>query len=232
MAFSGARVLALESRRGPEIAELIRRQGGEPFLAPSMREVPAVEDSATHDFARRLLAGEFDLMILLTGVGTRQLNRWIAAHYGENAFARALAPIAVVARGPKPAAALREIGITPALVAPEPNTWREVLAVTEGRPESRIAIQEYGRPSPELVAALHARGASVTPVRVYQWDLPENLEPLREAARKLAAREFRAVLFTSGMQIVHLLRVAEAQGISREALEGLRQALVASIGPA
>jgi uroporphyrinogen-III synthase len=232
MPFSGKRVLSLESRRAAEMAELIRKQDGRPFVAPSMREVP-LEPNNTNafDFARRLFAGEFDMMILLTGVGTRQLNRLLASQYPETAFADALRGITVVARGPKPVAALREWKIVPALIAPEPNTWREVLAVTESRPERRVAIQEYGRPTPELVERLQARGAAVTTVRVYEWDLPEDTEPLREAARRLAAREFDVVLFTTSVQIVHLVRVAEEQGLGPAALDGLRKTLVVSIGP-
>ena len=136
MPFAGKRVLSLESRRAPEMAELIRKQGGLPFVAPSMREVPLeANNSNAFDFARRLFAGEFDMVILLTGVGTRQLNRLLASQYPETEFAGALRRVTVVARGPKPTAALRELNVVPALIAPEPNTWREVLAVTEGRPE-------------------------------------------------------------------------------------------------
>ena len=225
------RVLSLESRRAPEMAALIRKRGGDPFVAPSMREVPVSEDSAAFAFASRLVAGEFDMMILLTGVGTRQLSRFVGTRYPENAFADALGRLTVVARGPKPAAVLREMGVTPALIAGEPNTWREVLAVTQGRPERRIAVQEYGRPNPELVEGLRARGADVTTVRVYQWDLPEDTGPLREAARKLAAGDFGAVLFTTAVQISHLARIADDQGIEKEVLDGLRRALVGSIGP-
>lgn len=225
------RVLSLESRRAPEMAALIRKQGGDPFVAPSMREVPVSEDSAALAFATRLVAGEFDMMILLTGVGTRQLSRFVATRYPESAFADALGRLTVVARGPKPAAVLREMGVTPALIAGEPNTWREVLVVTQGRPERRIAVQEYGRPNPELVEGLRARGADVTTVRVYQWDLPEDTGPLREAARKLAAGDFDAVLFTTAVQIAHLARVADDQGIEKEVFDGLRRALVGSIGP-
>jgi len=231
MSFEGKPILSLESRRAAEMAELIRRQGGAPFVAPSMRELPLEENHAAFEFAERLLAGEFDLMVLLTGVGTRQLNRLLATRYSETAFAEALRRITVVARGPKPAAALRDLGVPNFLIAPEPNTWHEVLAITEGRPERRIAVQEYGRPNPELIAGFAARGASVTPVRVYQWDLPEDAVPLREAARRLAAREFAAVLFTTSIQIAHLMRVAEEQTIGAEALEGLRSAFIASIGP-
>ncbi len=213
------------------MAELIRKQDGLPLVAPSMREVPLDQNTAALAFARRLLAGEFEMMILLTGVGTRQLNRVLAAQFHETALADALRRLTVVARGPKPAAVLREIHVTPALIAPEPNTWREVLAVTEGRPERSIAIQEYGRPNPELVAGLEARGADVVSVRIYQWDLPEDTGPLRQAVHQLAGGGFDVVLFTTAIQISHLLRVAEQEGVAAAALDGLRRALVASIGP-
>jgi uroporphyrinogen-III synthase len=231
MPFGGMRVLSFESRRAMEMAELIRKQGGIPSVAPSMREIPIEENAAAFAFAARLLAGAFDMMILLTGVGTRQLQRLMTTRYSETALPDALCRLAVVARGPKPAAALREMNVPATLIAPEPNTWREVLAITAGRPERQIAVQEYGRPNPELIAGLQARGASVTSVRVYQWDLPEDSGPLREAARQLAAAEFDVVLFTTAIQISHLTRVAEEQGIGRAALEGLGRAFVGSIGP-
>jgi uroporphyrinogen-III synthase len=169
--------------------------------------------------------------VLLTGVGTRQLARVLASRYPENAFPEALRRVTVVARGPKPAAALREMGLTPAVLAPEPNTWREVLVATEGRTEHFIAVQEYGRPNPELLAGLRARGAEVTQVRVYQWDLPEDTEPLRVAARRLAAGAFDDVLFTTAIQIAHLARVARDLGIEDAVLDALRKCRVCSIGP-
>src|ERR1035438_2008335 len=161
-----------------------------------MREIPLADNAEAFAFARQLFAGGFEMVILLTGVGTRQLNRLLATRFPEAAFAEALRRVTLVARGPKPVAALRDMGLQPAIVAPEPNTWRELLAATEGRPERRIAVQEYGRSNPELLDALRARGGEVTPVRVYQWDLPEDVEPLREAVRRLAAGAFDVALFT------------------------------------
>jgi uroporphyrinogen-III synthase len=231
MAFEGMRVLSLESRRNSEMAELIRKQGGEPFVAPSMREVPLEDNHVAFAFGQELFGGGFEMMILLTGVGTRQLNRLLATRYPATAFADALRRVTVVARGPKPAAALREMAVSPALSAPEPHTWREVLAVTEGRPERRIAVQEYGRSNPELLDGLRSRGAAVTAVRVYQWDLPEDIEPLRESARRLAAGDFAVALFTTAVQIAHLVRVAEEQGIGPQVLDGLRRTMIGSIGP-
>jgi uroporphyrinogen-III synthase len=228
MSFGGMRVLALESRRTAEMAELIRKQGGDPFVAPSLREAPVEQNDGTFAFAERLFGGEFDMMVLLTGVGTRQLNRLLATRYPEPAFANALRRLTIVARGPKPVAALREMGLTPAIVAPEPNTWRELLAATEGRPERRIALQEYGRSNPELLEALRLRGAEVAAVRVYQYALPEDQGPLREAARLLAEGDFSFVLFTTAVQIEHLISVAEDVPAT---LAALQKTKVASIGP-
>jgi len=225
------RVLALESRRAAEIAELIRRQGGVPFVAPSVREAPLEQNAEAFRFAELLFGGGIEMMMLLTGVGTRQLNRVLAARYGEGEFAAALRRVTVAARGPKPVAALREMGVVPAIVAPEPNTWRELVSATEGRPERSIAVQEYGRSNPELLAALRARGAEAAPVRIYQYSLPEDTGPLREAARRLAAGEFDVALFTTAVQIEHLLRVAEQQGNAPEVLAALRRIPLASIGP-
>jgi uroporphyrinogen-III synthase len=231
MPFDGLRILSLESRRAPEMGQLIRKQHGDAFVAPSMREVPLADNDEAFRFAERLFAGGFDMAILLTGVGTRQLNRLLETRYPAGALAAALGRIAVVARGPKPAAALREMNVPITAIAPSPNTWKEVLAVTEGRPERRIAVQEYGRSNTELLAALRARGAEVTPVRVYKWDLPEDLEPLREAATRLAAGEFEVVLVTTAVQIAHLFRVAREMGIDDAVESALHQMVVASIGP-
>jgi uroporphyrinogen-III synthase len=103
------RVVSFESRRATEMAELIRKQGGNPFVAPSMREAPIENNSEAFEFAERLFRGGFDLMIFLTGVGTRALNKVLASRYPEEKFAEALRGIVVAARGPKPLAALREL---------------------------------------------------------------------------------------------------------------------------
>ncbi len=227
MSFAGRRVIAFESRRAVEIAELIRRQGGDPFVAPSIRETP-VDSGRAASFGASLEAGEFDMAIFLTGVGTRALARQLEGHCD---FAGALKRITVVARGPKPAAALRELSVPIAVLVPEPNTWREVLAATAGRPEKHIALQEYGRPATELIAGLEARGCAVTPIQVYQYDLPLDTGPLREGVRRIAAREADVALFTTAIQMIHLARVAGEMGMEGAVLDGLRNAVVASIGP-
>jgi uroporphyrinogen-III synthase len=235
MSFDGLRVLSLESRRSVEIERLIRNQRGASFVAPSMREIPLEENPAAFEFAARLfhpeVSGGFDMVVFLTGVGARLLNQILETRYPPGSLAKALRSIAVVVRGSKPLAVMREWGVPVAIVVPEPNTWREVLAATEGRPERRIAVQEYGRPIPELIQGFERRGGEVTTVPVYQWDLPLDLGPLREAARRLANGEFDVLLLTTSMQMPHLLRVAAEEGLESGTRRALERMVVASVGP-
>jgi uroporphyrinogen-III synthase len=231
MSFGGRQILSLESRRAIEMAQLIRIERGEPFVAPSMRETPLERNVEAFDFAEKLFAGGFDMVVLLTGIGTRLLDQVLATRFPAGRFADALRGVIVVARGPKPLAVLREMRVPASIVALEPNTWREVLAATEGRPERSIAVQEYGKSNEQLLDGFRARGAAVATVRVYQWDLPEDLEPLREAARRIAAGDFEAVLFTTSIQADHLFRIAAEVGVEAEVRDRLSKMMVASIGP-
>ena len=232
MPFDGLSVLALESRRAHEMEKLIVNQGGRAFVAPSMREVPIESNTEAFAFAEKLFAGEFDIVILLTGVGTRYLDKVLATRYPAGAFADALRHVTVVARGPKPVAVCREWNVPVALTAPEPNTWHEIVTVlTQPLEGQRIAIQEYGRSNPELTSALQKHGARVTTVPIYQWALPEDTAPLREAVHRLAKSEFDAVLFTTATQADHLIEIAEAEHLVGPIRQGLDRAIVASIGP-
>src|SRR5215210_5839238 len=118
MGFAGLRILSLESRRAEEIGVLLRKQGGEAFIAPSMREVPIAENPEVFAFYDRLRNGEFEMVILLTGVGTRAVDMVLAPKYGAGALATELKKVAVVPRGPKPQAVLREWGVPWAVSVP------------------------------------------------------------------------------------------------------------------
>lgn len=238
--FAGLRVLALESRRAAELFKLISTYGGLPILAPAMKEVPLESNSEALEFAAKLFAGEFDLVIFLTGVGARTLLGVIETTYKRDDYIAALEGLKVVARGPKPVAALREIGITPTLTVPEPNTWRELLRALDDAALSpagiqlsgaRVAVQEYGVSNPELLNGLRERGARVSRVPVYQWALLDDLAPLREAIRFLAEGKIDVVLFTTSVQAVHLFQVAAQLNLEEELRAGLNRAMVASIGP-
>jgi uroporphyrinogen-III synthase len=235
--FEGLRVLSLESRRSPEMARLIENHGGVALSAPSMREVPLEENSEALAFANQLLDGKFDAVIFLTGVGTRILFSAIEKKHSREAVADALTRALVVARGPKPVAALREFGVQIDVTVPEPNTWRDILKSLDERTpqfslqEKRVAVQEYGASNPEFLKSLAERGAVVTPVRVYQWALPEDLGPLKQAVREIAGGRVDVMLVTSATQVHHLMQVAAMEGSAEEIRPKLRRSVIVSIGP-
>jgi uroporphyrinogen-III synthase len=235
--FGGLRVLSLESRRGPEMAKLIANQGGEPIVAASMREIPLETNTEALAFGRKLFAGEFDMVIFLTGVGTRALARVVETIYPLNRYLEELRKIAVVARGPKPVAVLKEWNVPIAATAPEPNTWREVLRAFDENAAAlplkgrRVAVQEYGVSNPELIAGLVERGAQVTSVPVYVWALPADTGPLRSAIDSITRKEIDVIVFTTATQADHLLEIAREMKQEDALRRALSRMVVASIGP-
>jgi len=232
MSFAGLRVLSLESRRAKEMEALIRREGGDPFIALSVQERALDDHGEAIRFVERLEAGEFDLVVIMTGTGLAFLRDQVVAHSSAARLGAALGRATIVSRGPKPLPILRDLGARAQIVVPEPNTWREIVEAVAARTERRIAIQEYGRPNLEMNAALETLGASVTPVVLYRWELPADIGPLQTAARGLAARQFDVILFTSSIQLDHLMMIARALGLESQVTSALREyTAIASVGP-
>ena len=235
--FNGLCVLALESRRAREIAKLIEKFGGLPMVAPSVREIPLDSNQEALAFARKLSAGEVDMVIFTTGVGIRALVSAIESVCSREELARRLNEVVVVARGPKPSAALRELGVRVSLTVPEPNTWRDLLVLLDEKKNwfpvdgRRVAVQEYGVPNPELSASLKERGAVLTLVNVYQWALPEDLTPLESAVDSIIRGDVHVLLVASSIQIRHLFEIAERMGKGAALHEALSGVVIASVGP-
>lgn len=232
--FAGLRVAAFESRRADDMTRLIEKLGGRPSVSPSMREVPVGENPDAVDFAHRLMGGEIDIVLLLTGVGTRHLVAQVERHVDRERFLASLSDVTTVVRGPKPLAALREFGIQATHRVPEPNTWREMLqTIDQHVPVSNqtVAVQEYGQPNTSLIAGLEARGAKVKRIKVYNWDFPEDQEPLKDNVRAMAASQVDVVMFTSAHQVINLLRMAEDLDLGTSLRLSFQRMAVASIGP-
>jgi uroporphyrinogen-III synthase len=226
---AGLTVVSFEARRADELATLLTRQGATVVRAPALREAPLPASPEALALARGLEEGAVDAVVLLTGVGTRALAYVLASPCPR--FRELLAGTRLVARGPKPLAALRELGVAGARAVPEPHTSREVLGVVGGLglpPGALVAVQEYGAPVPALADGLRARGFRVLRVPVYRWALPDDTRPLQAAAARVAAGAVDVALFTNSAQVEHLFRVAEDADRVRA---GLRRAVVASVGP-
>ncbi|HEV3480899.1 MAG TPA: uroporphyrinogen-III synthase [Candidatus Acidoferrales bacterium] len=234
---TGLRVLALESRRAAEMAKLIENYGGRAIVAPAMREVPLESNTEALEFARTLCSEGFDVVIFLTGVGARLLVKVAESIRLREQFVVGLRRAAIVARGPKPVAVLKELGVPVTLAVPEPNTWRDLLRALDEKRDAlplagrRVAIQEYGSSNTELINGLQERGAVITRVPVYQWALPEDTAPLRNAVHAIASGEIDMALFTTSVQVSHLLRVAEEMNLESRLRQGFERVVVGSIGP-
>jgi uroporphyrinogen-III synthase len=225
-ALAGIRVVAFEARRAAELARMLERHGATVISAPAMREAALAPSAATTELARALEAGDVSVLVLLTGVGTKAL----AAQLGPETpvlFARTR----LVARGPKPLAALRELGVPGAIAVPSPNTWREVLTTLDGLgldAGALVAVQEYGGPPSELLAGLGARGLRPLAVPVYRWELPSDTTGLRRGIDEILGATATVAVFTSATQIEHAFRLADDADALRAAFE---RVVVASVGP-
>jgi uroporphyrinogen-III synthase len=234
--FNGLRVLSLESRRAREIEKLIRTYGGAPLVVPAMREVGLESNREVLEFASNLIAGQFDLVIFMTGVGVRTMVEIVKSHGEIEPFLEALGKVKIASRGAKPSTSLRELKLPVDVTSEEPSTWHELLqaldsAFSTSLATMRVAVQEYGASNPELLAELSARTLSLTKVPVYQWALPLDLEPLRACVQTLIDGHIDVVLFMTAVQVIHLFAVAEQCHAAPQLLQALRATVVLSIGP-
>ena len=214
---------------------MIAKRGGVPFVSPSMREVPLERNQAAIDFANRLITGRIDVIIFLTGVGTRILvaadraarrSRAVSGggerHQVGRPRARSRWPCCEnwASRRRSPCRSR----------TPGASCWPRSTRSCPWRIWSS-GLQEYGVTNRSLIAGLEARGATVDAVHVYDWALPEDCGPLEQNIRRIAAGEIDVAMFTSANQVLNLLKLADELGLADDLRAGLRNVVVASIGP-
>lgn len=230
----GLRVGLLEARMSSELAGLIERAGGQPFRAPAVREAPLDASVGVSDLIDALVNRQLTINIFLTGVGVKALLAE-AEKLGRTAeLLNALQNTTNICRGPKPVAVLKKNNLPIALVADEPHTTTELLqALNSVEIENKnVALLHYGERNLPLSEALIKRGAHLTELSLYEWQMPEDIEPLKTLAQKIVAHELDAVAFTSQVQIRHLLQIAKESNLEAALLEALKTKLIiASIGP-
>lgn len=230
-------VVIFESRHAQTIADMVKLNGGTPVSAPSMREVPLEDNVHVFSFAEKLFRSEIDVIILLTGVGTRALMNVLETRYQREDILTALKETTLVPRGPKPIRVLKEWGVPFAVTVPEPNTWREILGTLDQNKETIpikdkvVAVQEYGVTNEFLLQGLKERGAKLLVVPVYRWALPEDVGPLKKAIREMIEGRAEVALFTTAVQIHHVLKMAGEMGVAEDLKKAFQKMVVASVGP-
>ncbi len=232
--FEGLKVLSLESRMAKPMEKLIEKFGGIPQVAPSLKEVPLEENTGAFAFFERLEKGEFDLFILLTGVGLRTLLKILETRYPKDRILTAISKTKVVVRGPKPTAVCHMNQIPIHLAAPEPNTWHEIMEILGAQnliQGQKMAVLEYGASNLSFLEELQTQGAQVIPVKVYNWALPDDTRPLQQAVEDIIAGKIDLILFTTATQINHLLQVTGSVEKELALRRALAKVGIISIGP-
>ncbi len=235
--FQGAVLVSFESRETSKMADLIRRFEGVPVQAPSLQEIPLQNNPETLALGKRLISGEIDVLILMTGVGVRCLWDILAAHYDQEILLKVFRRVTTVTRGPKTAVALSALGVTPTLTVADPGTSKEILEILDTSAEGLglegkvVAVQEQSSGQETLIEGLKKRGARVIEVPVYRWALPENTAPLKEAIQTILAGQADGVFFTNSAQAQNVLRAASEMGWEPGLRQALKKCVVVSIGP-
>ena len=229
---SGKVVGLLESRQRAELAAMVSRLGGTPVCAPSVREVPSVD--GIEPLLNRLIAGHFQMVIALTGASAATLFREAEPRGQLDALRRALGHMTIACRGPKPQTVFRRQGLSATVVTPKPHTTDDLLAALEAvRLESvSVLLLQYGERSTTFGNALVAHGARVEDACLYEWALPEDIEPIRALVRQVLEGTIDALLFTTQVQFRHLMVVAGDMGVAAALVDALNEAVVVgAVGP-
>ena len=231
---AGRTVAVTAERRREELGALFARRGAQVVYAPTVRIVPLADDAELAAATREVLARPVDLVVATTAVGFRG---WLEAAEGwELPLVEHLRPARVLARGPKARGAVRGGGLVDAW-SPASESSAEVLDHLLSGAEGplagrRIVLQLHGDPLAEFVAALREREAEVLPVRVYRWELPEDVGPVHRLIAAVLAGTVDAITFTSAPAAAGLLQISRDAGSSDELVAALRdRVLVAAVGP-
>lgn len=230
----GARIGLLEARLSSELAELVRREGGEPVCAPSVVEAPVDVAPLLPTLIGDVRHGRVQLVVFLTGAGATSMLEQATAAGIYDALVDALRAVTTVCRGPKPSAVLRKHGIPVHVNARTPHTTAELLEVLPSSlvADMGIALLHDGGGNPLLVDALRGRGAWVQELRSYEWRIPDDVAPIEELVTQLVDGRLDAVAFTNQVQVRHLFEVGTRMGRGAALAYALRhRTTVGSIGP-
>ena len=231
---AGARIGLLEARLSSELAELVRREGGEPVCAPSVTEATVDVVPLLPALIEDVGSGRVQLVVFLTGAGTTSMLEQARAAGLYEPLVAALRAVTTVCRGPKPAAVLRRHGIAVHLNARTPHTTAELLEIlpTSLVAEQGIALLHDGGGNPSLVEGLRARGATLRELHAYEWRIPDDVGPIEALIAQLIDGKLDAVAFTNQVQVRHLFEIGERRGRSAALRYALHhRTIVGSIGP-
>jgi uroporphyrinogen-III synthase len=228
---SGRTVAVPETRELELFANLLERRGASVLRCPLIAIRDAPDPEPVLQFARAFTQHSCDDLILTTGEGLHRLLGCIERHRPElrDEFLHELARVRKITRGPKPARALRALGLKPDIAADPPTTIGIIACLrSENLQGRRVGVQLYGsEPNRPLQEFLEAAGATVLTVAPYVYADAADDAAVRGLLAQLTAGEVDAIAFTSSPQVERLFAVAPAALVS----DALAHTLVAAVGP-
>jgi uroporphyrinogen-III synthase len=232
-ALSGRTVALPETRELDRLAQLLVEEGATTLRCPLVAIKDAPDQKPIEAWLRALAAGGMDDLVFLTGEGLRRLFA-AADRIGLRAeVVAALSRARRITRGPKPARALKEVGLSsdiPAAVPTSAGVIDELRALDlRGR---RVGVQLYGEePNRPLIDFLIGAGAQVSTVAPYIYASASDDAAVADLIAALADARVDAIAFTSASQVDRLWQVAAATAAEARLRDGLARVRVAAIGP-
>jgi uroporphyrinogen-III synthase len=227
------RTIALaEGRQLEELAQMLEQDGANIVRCPMVSILDAPDAEPVLAWLRELAARRFGYVVLLTGEGLRRLLGFADRAGLRDAVVAALAAARTITRGPKPARALKEIGLSPTRTAPVPTT-EGVIAALSSEPlrGQSVGVQLYSPSNPPLTDFLTQAGATVRTVLPYVYAPATDSDKVAGLIAELAAGRIDCVVFTSSPQVDRLYEVAAERNLGDVLKEGLARTRVAAVGP-
>ena len=228
------RTIALpETRELDLLADMLERHGAGTLRCPMVAIVDAPDAAPIEDWLKRFAAGGCDDLILLTGEGLRRLLGFADRAGTKESFIAALGGVRKITRGPKPARALRAVGLRPDLAAAEPTTEGVIATLSDHDLSARrVGVQLYAdNPNTRLIDFLTAAGAKPDPVAPYLYAPAADERQVVDLIVRMAEGRIDAIAFTSAPQVRRLWGVAGNSNLEDELRRGLARTKVAAVGP-
>src|SRR2546430_1562673 len=180
----------------------LEEQGAETLRCPVVAIADAPGAATVRAWIERAIAAPFDDLVLMTGEGLRRLCGAAARAGIEAAFREALSRMRTITRGPKPAQALREIGLSPGLRAATPTTDGVIAALQdENLAGRRIGVQLPPDSPSRLVDFLREGGALPDPTEPYVYRPAADPREIAGLIEAMSRGEVDAIAFTSAPQV-------------------------------
>lgn len=229
----GFRVAVTSDRRSDDLIAALQRRGAEVLHAPTLRIVPADEDSRLIADTRAVIDARPDILLATTAFGMRGwLEAADAAGLGAELL-EVLGACRILVRGPKARGAIRAAGMDDAGMSAEETTASLVdRVVAEGVRDRTVAVQLHGFVDAGQLARLTGGGARVLTVAPYRWSPPAEPQRVNRLLDAIVAHAVDAVTFTSAPAAEALLASARDRGMQDAVVRALQaEVTAATVGP-